>query len=190
MQFFTNANDLGEIAPEVFSKQLRSHLMEAIQLRFKLEKDEKFDWELFVQDNSVQEYFPLGLEKLARVSGSSDIDQAISEETVQMDFQEIKQMPTKAADFVGNSIELMDIIRLQSIATVERLIPLIEDLKKILLSAKMFGEDYWIIKEIDAWIKKLYAKEPGTIPDDAELERLEMHAVRWLNDFRRELKNL
>ena len=65
-----------------------------------------------------------------------------------------------------------------------------EDLKKILLSAKMFGEDYWIIKEIDAWIKRLYKKEAGTIPEEAELERLEMHVVRWLNDFRRELKNL
>ena len=84
----------------------------------------------------------------------------------------------------------MDIIRLQSIATVERLIPLLEDLRKILLSAKMFGEDYWIIKEVDMWIQRFYAKEAGTIPDNEELERLEMHVVRWLNDFRRELKNL
>jgi hypothetical protein len=190
LHFFTAANERGEIAPEVYSKQLRSHLMEAIQLRFKLEKDDRFNWDTFVQENQLEEFFPKGLEKLARVSGHSDIDESIAEETVKLDYQEMIKLPTKVADFVGNSIELMDIIRLQSIATVERLIPLLEDLRKILLSAKMFGEDYWIIKEVDVWIKRLYSKEPGTIPEDEELERLEMHVVRWLNDFRRELKNL
>ena len=190
LHFLTNANERGEIAPEVYGRQLKSHLMEAIQLRFKLEKDKMFTWNEFVVENKIQEFFPEGLEKLDRVTGSSDIDEAIEDETVKLDFQEIKKLPTKAADFVGNSIELMDIIRLQSIATVERLIPLLEDLRKILLSAKMFGEDYWIIKEVDSWTKRLYSKEPGTIPEDEELERLEMHVVRWLNDFRRELKNL
>lgn len=190
LQFITNANEKGEIAPEVYGKQLKSHLMEAIQLRFKLEKDAKFTWDDFVSDNQIDEFFPQGLDKLARVTGSSDIDEAIEGETVKIDYQEIKKLPTKAADFVGNSIELMDIIRLQSIATVERLIPLLEDIKKILLSAKMFGENYWIIKEVDVWTSRLYNKEPGTIPEDEELERLEMHVVRWMNDFRRELKNL
>ena len=127
---------------------------------------------------------------MARVTGSSDIDEAIEEETVKINYEVMAKLPTKVADFVSNSIELTDLIRLQSIATVERLIPLLEDLRKILISAEMFGEDYWVIKEVDSWIKRLYSKEPGSIPDEAELERLEMHVVRWLNDFRRELKNI
>ena len=190
LHFYSVAYEEGEIAQEIYSKQLKSHLMEAIQLRFKLEKDQKFDYEKFVSVNKLSELFPKGIEKIARVTGSSDIDHAIDEETIQMNYQEIKKLPTKAADYVGNAIELMDIIRLQSIATVERLIPLIEDMKKIIITIKIFDADYWAVKEMDLWIEKLYNKEPGSIPTEEELERFEMYVVRWLNDFRRELKNI
>lgn len=188
--FFSIAYEKGDIAQEVYSKQLKSHLLEAIQLRFKLEKDQKFDWEQFVEENNLMELFAEGIEKLARVTGSSDIDAALDEETIKIDYHEIKKLPTKAADYVGDAIELMDLIRLQSVATVERLIPLLEDMKKLITTIKIFDVDYWAIKEMDIWTEKLYHMKPGTIPSDEELERFEMYVVRWLNDFRRELKNI
>ena len=134
--------------------------------------------------------FAEGVEKLARVTGSSDIDAALDEETIKIDYHEMKKLPTKAADYVGNAIELMDLIRLQSVATVDRLIPFLEDMKKIILSIKIFDIDYWATKEIDLWINKLYHMPPGSIPSEEELERFEMYVVRWMNDFRRELKNI
>ena len=190
LHFFTIAYEKGDLAQEVYSKQLKSHLLEAIQLRFKLEKDKKFNWDEFVKENDLLELFSEGIEKLARVTGSSDIDAALDEETVKIDYHEMKKLPTKAADYVGNAIELMDLIRLQSVATVERLIPLLEDMKKLIVSSKIFDIDYWAIKEMDMWTEKLYHMKPGTIPSDEELERFEMYVVRWLNDFRRELKNI
>ena len=190
LHFFTVAYENGDVAQEVYSKQLKSQLLEAIQLRFKLEKDKKFNWESFVKENKLEELFAEGVEKLARVTGSSDIDAALDEETIKIDYHEMKKLPTKAADYVSNAIELMDLIRLQSVATVERLIPLLEDMKKIIISINIFDADYWAIKEIDLWINKLYHMQPGSIPSDEELERFEMYVVRWMNDFRRELKNI
>lgn len=191
LQFYASAYQAGELAPEVYSKRMKSTLTEAIQLRFKLESDERFEWQQFVEENQLDLFFPDAFEKLKRVEGRSDIDEAIDDETIELDYQEVKKLPTKAADFVGNAIELMDLIRLQSLATVERLIPLLEDLRKILQqTAKVFGADYWAIGEINAWVERLYKEQPGFIPDEKELERLEMQVVRWLNDFRRELKNL
>ena len=84
----------------------------------------------------------------------------------------------------------MDLIRLQSVATVERLIPLLEDMKKVVEGVSIFDINYWAIKEMDMWIDKLYHMAPGSIPTNEELERFEMYVVRWLNDFRRELKNI
>ena len=171
LHFFSVAYEEGDVAQEVYSKQLKAHLLEAIQLRFKLEKDKKFAWDKFVEENHLQELFAEGIEKLARVSGSSDIDAALDEETITINYQEMKKLPTKAADYVGNAIELMDLIRLQSVATVERLIPLLEDMKKIIISANIFDVDYWSIKEMDLWIDKLYRMPPGSIPSDEELGR-------------------
>lgn len=190
LHFYSVAYEKGDVAQEVYSKQLKAHLLEAIQLRFKLEKDKKFNWDKFVKENYLIELFSEGIEKLARVSGSSDIDAALDEETIKINYQEMKKLPTKAADYVGNAIELMDLIRLQSVATVERLIPLLEDMKKIIISANIFDVDYWAIREMDLWIDKLYRMPPGSIPSEEELERFEMYVVRWLNDFRRELKNI
>lgn len=191
LEMYTRAYDRGEIAPEVYHKQLKAALMEAIQLRFKLEKDKRFNWSEFVSSNQIDSLYPHTAEKLRRVEGSSDIDEALEDQTHRMDYKEITRLPTKAADYVANAIELMDLIRLQSVATIERLIPLLEDLRKILQqTTNIVGEDYWAIQEINAWIQRLYQEAPGTIPSEEELERLEMQVVRWLNDFRRELKNL
>lgn len=190
LHFFSISYEKGDLAQEVYSKQLKSHLLEAIQLRFKLEKNNKFNWESFVKDNNLLELFAEGIEKLARVTGSSDIDKALKEETIKIDYHEMKKLPTKAADYVGNAIELMDLIRLQSVATVERLIPLLEDMKKLIISVQIFDTDYWALKEMDMWTEKLYNMKPGSIPSEEELERFEMYVVRWLNDFRRELKNI
>lgn len=190
LHFFSVGYEKGDIAQEVYSKQLKAQLLEAIQLRFKLEKDKKFDWEKFVKENHLMELFAEGVEKLARVTGSSDIDAALNEETIKIDYHEMKKLPTKAADYVGDAIELMDLIRLQSVATVERLIPLLEDMKKLIETIQIFDVDYWAIKEMDMWTEKLYHMKPGAIPSEEELERFEMYVVRWLNDFRRELKNI
>jgi len=108
-----------------------------------------------------------------------------------LNYQELVKLPTKAADYVSNGIELMDLIRLKAIATVDRLLPLLDEMHGILLQTReVFGDDYWAIKELEAWRMKLSREAPGTLLPDADLERLEMQAVRWMNDFRRELKNI
>jgi hypothetical protein len=85
----------------------------------------------------------------------------------------------------------MDLIRLKAIATVDRILPLLDEMQGILkVTDDIFGEDYWALAEINAWRKKLGKEEPSSLLPDKDLEKLEMQAVRWMNDFRRELKNI
>lgn len=190
LELYHNLNEQGELPPGVYHRQLKKLLSEALQLRFRLEKDKNFDFETFIEQEQLSQYCKFALEKLKLAEGISDLD-SLLDDGQKLDYQTMTKLPTRAADYVSNAIELMDLIRLQAIATTDRILPLLDEMRGILLQTlDIFGEDYWVITEIEAWRRKLELEAPGTILPEDELERLEMQAVRWMNDFRRELKNL
>ncbi|OLS24758.1 MAG: hypothetical protein HeimC3_18700 [Candidatus Heimdallarchaeota archaeon LC_3] len=189
LEFYHQQQITGEIEPDLYHRQLKSLLLEALQLLIRLEKRNSFSFEQFIEQEQIANYFPQGLEKLRLAEGSSDLDSLIDGEKI--DYSELVKLPTKAADYVANGIELMDLIRLKAIATTDRILPLLDEMNGILkLTKDIFGKDYWALAEINAWRNKLVKKDPGTLLPDKDLERLEMQAVRWMNDFRRELKNI
>ena len=189
LEFYHQQQSTGDIDPDLYHRQLKSLLLEALQLLIRLEKNDSFSFEKFIEQERIADYFPHGLEKLRLAEGSSDLDSLIDGEKI--DYSELVKLPTKAADYVANGIELMDLIRLKAIATTDRIIPLLDEMHGILtLTKDIFGNEYWALAEINAWRSKLIKTDPGTLLPDKDLERLEMQAVRWMNDFRRELKNI
>ena len=192
LEFYDQQYVKGEIDPELYHHQLKSLLTEAIQLRFKLEKNKDFDFEHFILREKLQEYFPNGLKKLKLADGSSKLDfNIILKEGAKINYKEMTKLPAKAADYVSNTIELIDLIRLRAVATTDRILPLLDEIYGILSqTTDLFGSDYWALKEIDSWRIRLEKEPVGTILSDNELDQLEMQCVRWMNDFRRELKNL
>ena len=51
-------------------------------------------------------------------------------------------------------------------------------------------KDYWVIEDIKNWRKILEKYKPQEVIKEDECEKLEFQASRWLNDFRRHLKEL
>jgi hypothetical protein len=189
LEFYHHQQSKGDISPELYHRQLKSLLTEALHLLIKLEKSDQFSFEEFIERENISTYYPQGLEKLRLAEGSSDLDSLIDGQKI--NYQELVKLPTKAADYVANGIELMDLIRLKAIATIDRILPLLDDMQGILkITDDIFGKDYWALAEINAWRKKLEKEDPGSLLPDKDLEKLEMQAVRWMNDFRRELKNI
>ena len=190
LEFYHLQHEKGEIEPDFYHRQLKSLLLEALQLIIRLEKEKTFNFEEFVKREKIAEYFPHGLEKVKLAEGTSDLDELIEGKS-RINYQELATLPTKAADYVANVIELIDLLRLKAIATVDRILPLLDELRGILKhSEAIFGDDYWVIAEIDQWRKRLEKEKPGKLLSDKDLEKLELQAIRWNNDFRRQLKNL
>lgn len=181
------ANDQGEVDQDTFSRQLRALLKQAMKTRISLE-EKGFLFDKFVEVEEIDKKYPRGLSVLKRVEGSEGTEQI--DEAVGINYAEMKKLPTKAADYVAAAIELMDLLRLKAIATVDRIIPLLDELEGVLKSLPILGEDYWALQEITRWKKSLSKERPGTLLDDKKIESLELQAVRWLNDFRRQMKDL
>lgn len=173
----------GELEPNVFHKQYKSLLTTIVEVRAALEQYH-FDLDEFVQKERVDQLYPFGLEKLRRTEGTDD--------TVQnrIDYRRIKQLPSMVAEFVAHSIELLDLLRLEAIATVDRILPYLDELYAILMDSAVYGEDHWVTKDIIQWIAWMDKQKAGILLKKDELEKLELQTARWLSDFRRELKNL
>ncbi|MHA2297604.1 MAG: hypothetical protein ACXAEU_07775 [Candidatus Hodarchaeales archaeon] len=181
------ANDQGEVDQDIFSRQLRALLKHAMKTRIFLE-EKGFLFDKFIEVHEIEKKYSRGLSVLKRVEGSEGTEKI--DEAVGINYAELKKLPTKAADFVAASIELMDLLRLKAIATVDRIIPLLDELEGVLNSLPILGEDYWALQEITRWKQSLNKQKPGTILDDKKLDSLELQAVRWLNDFRRKMKDI
>ncbi len=189
MDFLNKTNELGDIPPEVFHRQIKALLKGAIQSRIELENMPTFKFESFIEVLNISKNYPNGLNFLQLADGSSPSEAV--ESVSQINYGEITKLPTKAADFVASSIELLDLLRLADIATVDRLLPLLDELKAIFSQiGGMFGSDFWATKEIEEWIRVLNKRKPGTLLPPELAEKLELQGVRWLNTFRRELKNI
>ncbi|MHA1167145.1 MAG: hypothetical protein ACTSP4_04725 [Candidatus Hodarchaeales archaeon] len=181
------ANEQGEVDQDIYSRQLRSLLKQAMKVRIQLE-EKGFLFDKFAEYAELPDKYPLGLSVLKRVEGSEGTEGV--DDAVGINYGEMKKLPTKAADYVASAIELMDLLRLKAIATVDRILPLLDELEGVLKSITLFDADYWVLQEISRWKSSLSRMKPGIVLEDKKIEALELQAVRWLNDFRREMKNL
>jgi len=189
LDFLDKVNERGEIPPEVFHRQIKTLLKGIIQSRIELENIGSFDFEAFITAGNIKRDYINGLNFVQRADGSED-DTGLAESVSKINYTEITKLPAKAADFVATSIELLDLLRLEDIATVDRLLPLLDEIQAVFTAIALFGDDFWATKEVSEWIRVLSKRRPGTLLPTELAEKLELQSVRWLNAFRRELKNI
>ena len=173
----------GEIDPNIYHKQFKNLLSSIVETRAALEPYH-FDLDAFIKKEAIESKFPFGLEKVRRTEG--DDDNPLN----QIDYSQIKKLPAIAADFVANAIELLDLLHLEAIATVDRILPYLDELLSILNNLKIYGKDHWVTQDINQWIGWMDRQKPGQLLKKDELQKLELQASRWLSNFRRELTNL
>jgi hypothetical protein len=178
----------GILDPGMYRRQLRALIRDAFKSRFQLQK-KGFDLEGFIQREKIVEKYPYGAEKLRFAEGVVPIPIDESVETHAMPFGQMKSLPAKTADFVAGAIELIDVLRLGSIARVELIVPNLDDMEAILKEYPGFGDDHEYVKEIINWKEMLEAKPPDEVLEEGLIKRLEFEAVRWLNGFRRSLRS-
>lgn len=189
LDFLNQVNERGEMHPEIFHRQMKTLLKGAIKSRIQLENSASFSFKSFITSQQLANNYPTGLKLLQMAEGTeegAEIDDTVSK----INYAEVTKLPAKAADFVATGIELLDLLRLEDIATVDRLLPLLDEQRAIFSATALFGDDFWATKELDEWIRVLGKRRPGTLLPPELAEKLELQAVRWLNAFRRELKNL
>ncbi len=178
----------GILDPGMYRRQLRALIRDAFKARFQLQK-KGFDLDSFLNREKVVEKYPYGAEKLRFAEGVAPIPIDESVETVAMPFSQMKNLPAKSADFVAGAIELIDLLRLGSIARVELIVPNLDEMEDILADYPGYGSDSETVKEIINWKEMLAVKPPDEVLEEGLIKRLEFEAVRWLNSFRRSLRN-
>ncbi len=183
LDLLSRTYEKGELDPNIFHKQHRNLLTTIVAIRAKLE-NYQFDLDDFIRAEKINELYPQGLEKLRITEGTND------KARNRIDYSQIKKLPKIAAEFVANAIELLDLLRLEAIATVDRILPYLDELHAILTEALVYGSNHWVTRDIDEWIKWMDRQKPGQLLKQDELKKLELQTARWLSDFRRELANL
>jgi len=183
LDLLSRTYERGELDPNIFHKQHKNLLTNIVSIRAALENFH-FDIEEFIQKEQIVQNFPYGLNKLRKTEGS---DENIQD---RIDYGLIKKLPSIAAEFVANAIELLDLLRLEAIATVDRILPYLDELISILTSVSVYGPNHWVTRDIDQWISWMDTQKPGQLLRPEELQKLELQASRWLADFRRELRNI
>ncbi|MGC9780139.1 MAG: hypothetical protein HZR80_12920 [Candidatus Heimdallarchaeota archaeon] len=178
----------GILDPGMYRRQLRALIRDAFKARFQLQK-KGFDLDSFLNREKVVEKYPYGAEKLRFAEGVVPIPIDESVETVAMPFSQMKNLPAKSADYVAGAIELIDLLRLRSVARVELIVPNLDEMEDILADYPGYGSDSETVKEIINWKEMLAVKPPDEVLEEGLIKRLEFEAVRWLNSFRRSLRN-
>jgi hypothetical protein len=178
----------GILDPGMYRRQLRSLIRDAFKTRFLLEK-KGFNLERFLEKEKIVEKYPYGAEKLKFAEGIAPIPTEDAVETIAMPFGQMKNLPAKSADFVAGAIELIDLLRLGSVARVDLIVPNLDEMMEILISYPGYGADSEVVGEIKNWREMLEAKPPDEVLEEGLIKRLEFEAVRWLNGFRRSLRN-
>lgn len=183
LDLLSRTYEKGELDPNIFHKQHKNLLSAIVSIRAKL-AESHFDLDDFIRTEKLDQQFPYGLEKLRKTEGSDDTPRN------RIDYSQIKKLPRIAAEFVANAIELLDLLRLEAIATVDRILPYLDELYSILTISRVYGPNHWITQDINQWIRWMDKQKPGQLLQKDELRKLELQASRWLSDFRRELNNL
>jgi hypothetical protein len=178
----------GILDPGMYRRQLRSLIRDAFKTRFQLQK-KGFNLDSFLEREKIIQKYPFGSEKLKFAEGVAPIPIDDAVETVAMPFGTMKNLPAKSADFVAGAIELIDLLRLGSVARVDLIVPNLDEMADILTGFPGYGADSEAVKEINNWKEMLEAKPPDEVLEEGLIKRLEFEAVRWLNAFRRSLRD-
>ncbi len=167
------------VSPDKYRRYLRSLLRSADKAHHALEKL-GIEVPDFIERENLAQYFPKGKEILDKhLKGILVIPS-----------YDLTHLPRKSATFVSICIELIDLLRLGELARVELLLPLLDDIARVLESISFIGGDYWSVKEIREWIKTLELERPATILSENLAGKLELQADRWLRDFKNQLSNI
>ena len=167
LDLLSRTYDRGELDPNIFHKQHKNLLSTIVSIRAALE-GYQFDLDEFIRKEELENKFPYGLRKLRITEG---LDENIQD---RIDYGQIKKLPSIAAEFVANSIELLDLMRLEAIATVDRILPYLDELISILTKVSVYGSDHWVTIDIDAWISWMDTQKPGQLLKQDELRKLEL----------------
>jgi len=169
----------GTVPPDKYRRYLRSFLKNVEKSQKSLESQGIGIFDFVAQEELAQQ-FPKGTEVLEKhLKG-----------VLVVPSYDLTQLPQKSAKFVGTCIELIDLLRLGELARVELLLPLLDDLARVLESISFIGGEYWSFKEIHEWIKTLEPERPETILSENLASMLELQADRWLRDFKDQLSKL
>ena len=174
--------DKGLVEETLYRRQLKSCISDVFKSRMLLEQL-GFNIEEFISKQDLKNKYPEGLRRLDLVEGLHHDSEGIG-------FKDLKELPVKSADYVANAIELIDLLKLRTVATVEYIVPLLDEMSDILSKFPNIGESHWSVVEVDGWRKTLLDEQPSKVLPDDQSEKLEFDAVRWLNEFRRNLKEL
>ncbi|HUU76863.1 MAG TPA: hypothetical protein VMX55_00865 [candidate division Zixibacteria bacterium] len=177
----------GILDPGMYRRQLRSLIRDAFKSRFQLQKM-GFNLDGFLDREDIVKKYPYGAEKLRFAEGVAPISLNENVETIAMPFQQMSELPAKSADFVAGAIELIDLLRLGSVARIELIVPNLDEMEDLIKAYPGFGEKSEMYKEIQNWKEMLEVKPPDEVLDEGLIKRLEFEAVRWLNSFRRSLR--
>ena len=173
-------NEIEQIA---YRKQLRALIRIVFKTRMQLEKV-GFKLEEFVQKEKLDDKYPKGIMQLKVVEGVETAD------AISIPFDTLKKMPSKTADFVSAAIELIDLTRLRSVARADLLLADIEEMLHIVKNFPSIPKDHWMIEDMNNWLKIIGKYKPQEVIKEEDCEKLEFQAAKWLNDFRRILKDL
>ena len=173
-------NEIDQIA---YRKQLRSLIRSIFKSRMQLEKV-GFQLENFIKKEKLDNKYPKGIRHLRVAEGVETAD------AVSIPFDSLKKMPTKTADYVASAIELIDLTRLRSVARADLLLADMDEMLHILKTFPSIPKDHWVIGDINNWRKIIGKYKLEEVIKEEDCEKLEFQAARWLNDFRRVLKEL
>ncbi len=174
--------DKGLVEETLYRRQLKSCISDVFKARMLLER-QGFDIDTFINREDLANKYPEGLRRLDLVEG-------LNSDSVSLEYGELKELPAKSAEYVANAIELMDFLKLRSVARIEFIVPLLDEMYNILNEFPKMGSDHWSVIEINGWRSELTNERPTMVLQEDQCEKLEFDASRWLNEFRRTLKGL
>ena len=174
----------GLVEATVYKKQNRSLLKDAFKARQQLES-KGFQLQEFLEREKIAEKYPRGARAMRLLEGGEEIEGELGST---MPFDQMKRLPEQVADFVSNAIELTDMLRLRTVARVEFLLPALDAMAAVIEKYPGFGQDSSMHKEMKDWIQILEKKRASDILDEKMAENLELNTTRWLNEFRRNLR--
>ena len=173
-------NEIEQIA---YRKQLKALIRDIFKTRLLLEKI-GFNLEAFLKREELEKKYPKGIKQLKIAEGVE------ADDTVSIPFDTLKKMPSKTADFVSSAIELIDLTRLKSVARADLILADIDEMLHILKTFPSIPKDHWAIDDMNSWRDIISKYNPQDIIKEEDCEKLEFQAARWLNDFRRLLKEI
>lgn len=174
----------GDIQPTLYKRQLKSLVSDTVKARQLLEAEGE-NWETFVQEEKIAERFPTAVEKLQIVERAPE-----GEQKVELVAQTSARMAAKTADIVSDLITLIDIAKLGDVARMSLIVPLLDDSIILLTKYPNFPPDYWILVAMKDWRNQLQERDPNDTLTPEEAKQLEFQTVRWLNDFKRRLREM